>query len=152
MYPWVVYFDYYRSAISKSLFFHLACTDLQWSDTEMDPCGFTQSHLQSQPASVVLFNCVSQQQATHGILNWPSDDTRLDGDPTRYPEQLGWNVTNAAADVQSGPRRSISLTRSNCHKWDGRLFAGTVGWSRSVLTGLWCRPAHIYVCCVTLLS
>lgn len=43
----------------------------------------------SQPASVPLLKRVSQQQATHGALNGPSDDTRLIGDPARRPEQLG---------------------------------------------------------------
>lgn len=110
----------------KKVFF----PDLPWS--EMEPCGSAhirasiqlQSPLQSEPASVLLFSCVSQQRATHGILNWPSDDTRLVGDPVRHPEQLGWNVTNAAADVRSRPLRSISITPPNCHKWDGWLFHG----------------------------
>lgn len=65
---------------------------------------------------------MSQQQATHGILNWPSDDMSCLRPPrdSQGSRDEKWQMLPMMWG--HGPCSPSVPVQPNCHKWDGCLF------------------------------
>lgn len=86
--------------------------------------------------SPLQFRYMSQHQATHGILNWPSDDTCLVWGPTRRSRARGdemWQMLPVMWGL--GPCAPSPCVQPNCHKWDAGSWVVTFPAYRSLKSG-----------------